>query len=156
MGDQRKPQISVLICIIIHGENSCGILDALAKYELCRSNFAKEREISTIYVAFRPALLQKSLNSIGVLQKFNLTAAMVYTMIGEKEMTKAYTKLITIDKKFTNEFNMIQELNKLYRIANMDISTVPKKFNMIDMVLLELEDECLLLLQQQITTIVWL
>ena len=42
-------------------------------------------------------------------------------------MTKAYTKLITIDKKFTNEFNMIQELNKLYRIANMDISTVPKK-----------------------------
>ena len=46
-------------------------------------------------------------------------------------MTKAYTKLITIDKKFTNEFNMIQELNKLYRIANMDISTVPKKFNMI-------------------------
>lgn len=87
--------------------------------------FAKE--ISTVaMLAFRPALLAKEL-TIGVLRNLTASATGLYNEFGEKEMIKAYTKLITIDKKFTNEFNMIQKLNRLYRIANMDIATVPKK-----------------------------
>ena len=85
------------------------------------------RQISTVaMLAFRPALLAKEL-TIGALKNISASATGLYEEFGTKEMTQAYTKLITIDKQFTNEFNMIQKLNHIYRIANMDISTVPKK-----------------------------
>ena len=85
------------------------------------------RQISTVaMLAFRPALLAKEM-TIGTLKNMSASALGLYEEFGAKEMTQAYTKLITIDKQFTNEFNMIQKLNHLYRIANMDISTVPKK-----------------------------
>lgn len=88
---------------------------------------AAARQISTVaMLAFRPALLAKEL-TIGVLKNITAAATGLHEEFGAKEMTQAYTKLITIDKQFTNEFNMIQKLNHLYRIANMDISTVPKK-----------------------------
>lgn len=85
------------------------------------------RQVSTVaMLAFRPALLAKEL-TIGTLKNISASATGLYEEFGTKEMTQAYTKLITIDKQFTNEFNMIQKLNHMYRIANMDISTVPKK-----------------------------
>ena len=47
-------------------------------------------------LAFRPALPQKL--TIGVLRNLTASATGLYNEFGEKEMTKAYTKLITIDK----------------------------------------------------------
>lgn len=87
--------------------------------------FAKQ--VSTVaMLAFRPALLAKEM-TIGVLKNISAAGTGLNEEFGAKEMTAAYTKLITINKQFTNEFNMIQKMNHLYRIANMDISTVPKK-----------------------------
>ena len=87
--------------------------------------FAKK--MSTIaMLAFRPALLAKEL-TIGFFKNFSGAATGLFEEFGTKEMTQAYTKLITIDKQFSNEFNMIQKLNHMYRMANMDISTVAGK-----------------------------
>lgn len=47
--------------------------------------------------------------------------------IDVNNITKAYGKLITIDNKFTDEFNLIDKLNFFYRIHNMDIATVVDK-----------------------------
>lgn len=85
------------------------------------------RQISTVaMLAFRPALLAKEM-TIGVLKNFSASALGINEEFGAKEMTQAYEKLITVDSKFTDEFNMIDRLNHMYRMANMDISTVPKK-----------------------------
>ena len=87
--------------------------------------FAKQ--ISTVaMLAFRPALLMKEL-TIGTMKNILAAGTGLSEDYGVKEMTQAYEKLIRIDKKFTNEFNMIQKMNHLYRIANMDIATVPSK-----------------------------
>ncbi len=87
--------------------------------------FAKKIS-TTAMLAFRPVLLAKEL-SIGTMKNILAAGTGLYAEFGEKEMLKAYTKLLTIDKQFTNEFNMIDKLNHIYRIANMDISTVASK-----------------------------
>lgn len=87
--------------------------------------FAKKIS-TTAMLAFRPALLAKEL-TIGFFKNFSGAATGLFEEFGTKEMTQAYTKLITIDKQFSNEFNMIQKLNHMYRMANMDISTVAGK-----------------------------
>lgn len=85
------------------------------------------RQISTVaMLAFRPALLAKEM-TIGVLKNFSASALGVNEEFGSKEMTLAYSKLLTIDNKFTDEFNMIDRLNQMYRMANMDISSMAKK-----------------------------
>lgn len=85
------------------------------------------RQISTVaMLAFRPVLLAKEM-TIGVLKNFSASALGVNEEFGVKEMTAAYGKLLTIDNKFTDEFNMIDRLNQIYRMANMDISTIAKK-----------------------------
>ena len=85
------------------------------------------RQISTVaMLAFRPALLAKEM-TIGVLKNFSASALGVNEEFGAKEMTLAYSKLLTIDNKFTDEFNMIDRLNQMYRMANMDISSMAKK-----------------------------
>lgn len=85
------------------------------------------KQISTIsMLAFRPALLAKEM-TIGVLRNFSSAAIGLNDEFDAETMAKAYQKLITIDKKFSDEFNMIDKLNHLYRMANMDISTMPKK-----------------------------
>ena len=77
-------------------------------------------------LAFRPALLAKEM-TIGVLKNFSASALGINEEFGAAEMTKAYQKLLTVDNKFTDEFNMIDRLNHMYRMANMDISTIAKK-----------------------------
>ena len=44
--------------------------------------------------------------------------------ITANHVTKAYGKLITIDNKFTDEFNLIDKLNFFYRIHNMDVASI--------------------------------
>ncbi len=77
-------------------------------------------------LAFRPALLVKEM-TIGIMRNFSSSALGLNDEFNAEDMTKAYTKLITIDNKFSDEFNMIDRLNHMYRMANMDISTMPKK-----------------------------
>ena len=60
-------------------------------------------------------------------RNFSASALGVNEEFGSKEMTLAYSKLLTIDNKFTDEFNMIDRLNQMYRMANMDISSMAKK-----------------------------
>lgn len=85
------------------------------------------RQISSVaMLAFRPVLLAKEL-TVGVLRNLSAAGVNYAQDFGAKEMTEAYGKLITIDNKFTDEFNLIDKMNFFYGMANMDISTVPKK-----------------------------
>lgn len=80
-------------------------------------------------LAFRPILLVKEL-TIGTFKAASLAANKLYgkDQFTFKDLTKAYKKLLTIDNKFTQEFNMIDRLNHYYAIANMDMNTAPMKF----------------------------
>lgn len=82
-------------------------------------NFVKK--ITSIgMLAFRPALFVKEI-SLGTMKNFMQSAFSLNEQFSIADITSAYTKLLTIDKKASNEFNLIQKLNHLYRIANMDI-----------------------------------
>jgi len=67
--------------------------------------------------------------TIGVFKGISLAATQIYGKdqftIGD--LTKAYHKLMTIDNKFSSEFNLIDDLNRYYRFANMDVNTIAKK-----------------------------
>lgn len=85
------------------------------------------KQISTItMLAFRPALTAKEM-TIGIFKNFAAAGIQLDPEYNIKDMTKAYGKLITINNKFSDEFNLIDEINHQYRIANMDISSLPKK-----------------------------
>jgi hypothetical protein len=85
------------------------------------------KQFSTVsMLAFRPALLVKEM-TIGIMRNFTASALNINEEFNAADMTKAYGKLITIDNKFSDEFNMITKLNHLYRMGNMDISTMSKK-----------------------------
>lgn len=88
-------------------------------------NFVKK--ISTIgMLAFRPALFIKEV-SLGTMKNFMQSAFSLNEQFTLDDITKAYTKLLTIDKQASNEFNLIQKLNQFYRIANMDIGGISTK-----------------------------
>lgn len=85
------------------------------------------KQISTVsMLAFRPALAAKEM-TIGVFKNLSAAGIGLDPEYNIKDMTKAYGKLLTIDNKFSDEFNLIDEINHEYRIANMDISSMPKK-----------------------------
>lgn len=85
------------------------------------------KQFSTVsMLAFRPALLVKEM-TIGIMRNFSASALNINEEFNAADMAKAYGKLITIDNKFSDEFNMITKLNHLYRMGNMDISTMSKK-----------------------------
>ena len=85
------------------------------------------KRISTVsMLAFRPALLVKEL-SLGLLKNFTLAGVSVGNEYNLANVTKAYSKLVSTDKRLINEFDVNQKLNDVYRIANMDIATVSKK-----------------------------
>jgi hypothetical protein len=85
------------------------------------------KKISTIaMLAFRPTMLVKEI-TVGTIRNLLSAGTGIHADFGEKEMIQAYKKLITIDKKASVENNLIDALNKEYRIANMDIATVPAK-----------------------------
>lgn len=87
------------------------------------------KKISTAgMLAFRPILLVKEL-TIGIMKGAGLAATQIYgeDQFNLGDLTKAYGKLMTIDNKFSDEFNLIDNINHYYRFANMDINTVAKK-----------------------------
>lgn len=79
-------------------------------------------------LAFRPALMVKEL-VIGVIKGTTLAATQIYgkDQFTVGDLTKAYTKLMTIDNKFSNDFNLIDRINAYYRFANMDVNSLAKK-----------------------------
>lgn len=79
-------------------------------------------------LAFKPATIVKEM-TIGVFKGISIAASQIYgkDQFTVKDLGKAYHKLITIDKKFSNEFNLINELNHFYRFANMDANSIAKK-----------------------------
>lgn len=44
-----------------------------------------------------------------------------------QDIAKAYGKLVTIDRKASAEFNLIDKLNLFYGMANMDMNSISKK-----------------------------
>ena len=87
------------------------------------------KSISTpMLLAFKPASMAKEL-VIGVIRGTTLAATQLYgeDQFGVADLTKAYGKLITIDNKFSEEFNLIDKINQMYRIANMDVNTMAQK-----------------------------
>ena len=67
--------------------------------------------------------------TIGVFKGMSLAATQIYgkDQFTISDLASAYKKLMTIDNKFSDEFNLIDRLNHYYRFANMDINTVAKK-----------------------------
>lgn len=87
-----------------------------------------KRMTTAAMLAFRPILLVKEM-SLGVMKGVGLAASQIYgkDQFTIKDLIGAYTKLLTINDKFSNEFNLIDKLNHYYRFANMDINTLAKK-----------------------------
>lgn len=87
------------------------------------------KQISTAgMLAFKPASLLKEM-TIGVFKGATLAATQIYgkDQFNITDLASAYKKLMTIDNKFSTEFNLIDELNHYYRFANMDVNTIAKK-----------------------------
>ena len=87
-----------------------------------------KRITTAAMLAFRPILLIKEM-TLGVMKGVGLAASQIYgkDQFTIKDLTASYTKLLTINDKFSNEFNLIDKLNHYYRFANMDINTLSKK-----------------------------
>ena len=79
-------------------------------------------------LAFRPTALIKEL-TIGTFKGISLAATQIYgkDQFTIKDLAAAYKKLMTIDNKFSSEFNLIDRLNHHYRFANMDTNTIAQK-----------------------------
>lgn len=79
-------------------------------------------------LAFRPILMVKEL-SIGLMKGIGLAATQIYgkDQFTLNDLRKSYTKLLTIDNKFSQEWNVIDNINNFYRFANMDVNTLAKK-----------------------------
>ena len=79
-------------------------------------------------LGFKVASLIKEM-TIGAFKGISLAATQMFgkDLFTAKDLASAYGKLMTIDNKFSNEFNLIDNLNNYYRFANMDINTVAKK-----------------------------
>lgn len=87
------------------------------------------KRISTAgMLAFKPASLVKEM-TIGVFKGISLAATQLYgkDQFNISDLVAAYKKLMTIDNKFSTEFNLIDKLNAYYRFANMDVNTIAKK-----------------------------
>lgn len=87
-----------------------------------------KRASSVSILGFKIASLPKEL-TVGIFKAVTLGATKLY---GKNEFTmqdiaKAYGKLITIDRKASAEFNLIDKLNLFYGIANMDMNSISKK-----------------------------
>ena len=89
---------------------------------------AIKRVTTAAMLAFRPILLVKEL-VIGTAKGISLAATQIYgkDQFSVKDLTKAYEKMMTIDKKFSQEFNLIDRINHFYRFANMDANTIAMK-----------------------------
>lgn len=87
------------------------------------------KKVSTMgLLAFRPALFVKEM-TVGLFRGVSLAATQLY---GKDQFTladfgKAMGKMLMIDNKFTEEFNLIDKLNQFYRFANMDVNTIAQK-----------------------------
>lgn len=93
------------------------------------TTIAVVKKISTAaMLAFRPVLFIKEM-TIGLMKGVSLAASQVYgkDQFGVGDLTAAYTKLMTIDNKFANEFNLIDKINAFYGFANMDVNSIAKK-----------------------------
>lgn len=87
------------------------------------------KQVSTAgMLAFRPTLLAKEL-TIGTLKGISLAATQIFgkDLFTTEDMLSAYKKLVTIDKKTSIEWNLIEGMNNLYRFANMDVNSIAKK-----------------------------
>lgn len=87
------------------------------------------KKITTpLILGFRPAALAKEL-TIGSFKGIALAMGDLYDTqdFDIKSYGTALSKLMTIDKKFSNEFNLIDKLNATFRFANMDAGTYPQK-----------------------------
>ena len=79
-------------------------------------------------LGFKATTIVKEM-TLGVFKGISIAASQIYgkDQFTIKDLAKAYHKMITIDKKFSNEFNLINELNHFYRFANMDANSISKK-----------------------------
>jgi hypothetical protein len=96
--------------------------------DMTKVTSAVKKVSSLAMLALKPATFAKEM-TIGIAKGASLAATQIY---GKDRFTitdlgKAYQKLVTIDKKFSTEFNMIDQLNNFYRFANMDINMSPRK-----------------------------
>lgn len=83
---------------------------------------------SALILGFKPISLAKEL-TIGTMKGVMLASTQIYgkDQFGIKDLGLAYKKLLTIDKQFSQEFNLIDKINALYRFANMDANTLYAK-----------------------------
>lgn len=82
------------------------------------------RKISSWSIlAFKWSSLPKEF-TLGTIRNYLASATGIMEGITANHVTKAYGKLITIDNKFTDEFNLIDKLNFFYRIHNMDVAAI--------------------------------
>jgi len=79
-------------------------------------------------LAFRPALFMKEM-TIGLYKGAALAMTKIYggEQFGLKDLASALGKLVTIDKKFAKEWNLIDGLNNEYRFANRDVNSLAYK-----------------------------
>ena len=87
---------------------------------------AAKKFSTTMMLGLRPVLFVKEY-TIGVLRNFSAAALGLDPDITVADMSKAYFRIMTVDNQMSDDFNLIDRLNQEYGMANMDISSMPKK-----------------------------
>lgn len=87
-----------------------------------------KRFTTALMLGFRPVLMAKEL-TVGLFKGFSLASTQMFgkDLFTSADLAKALGKLMTIDNKFSLEWNLIDGINNYYAFANMDINTISKK-----------------------------
>ena len=87
-----------------------------------------KRMTTALMLAFRPVLLVKEL-SIGLFKGASLAATQIYgkDQFNLGDLTTAVKKMLTIDNKLSQDWNLLDMINNYYGFANMDTNTISKK-----------------------------
>jgi hypothetical protein len=83
------------------------------------------KRITTVgMLALRPVLMAKEM-TIGLFKGFSLASTKMFgeELFDSKSLASALTKLATIDKKFSQEWNLIDRINHHYAFANLDMGS---------------------------------
>ena len=147
--DKRLPEIASYIwwLKLVAGKQESDIstqLDSVAKQlklsvyddsiideefeDLTKVTSVAKKVSSFAMLVLKPATFAKEM-TIGLTKGISLAATQIYgkDRFTVADLMKAFVKLTTIDKKFSTEFNMIDQLNHFYRFANMDTNSISRK-----------------------------
>ena len=90
---------------------------------------AVQRITTAMMLGFRPVTMVKEF-AIGLYKGISLASTKIYggDQFTLADYTRALTAMMTIDNKFSLQFNLIDNINRHYRFANQDANSLDEKW----------------------------